>query len=555
MARTNSKGSTSARGGNLPFTGTMAPPFKTESRPESNPAMDAWQGAEQPLSSYTFSHQSPQNTRSNFLRRQNLEQVPELDNVGEDPAAWMARTGLVTPSVSLTLSPVVPSTRHMSINTQHDMFSMQLPPTPSSDSQSLTTATTLTGNTLSRQNSFYYNDLPGSIEMMHVMSQNSFSTDINDLHDEDHSYTEVAPHSISSHIRRSSDEEQTQLLAGLGGTSNDSQFSQSFSSTEALAQFQSSGFSGEPMEKSQSTDSTSSSSSSSSSRSKQRLQAQIASAASRLIKPKGGDGTAMSRDNSSQSMARVKSKDGQQEKIAIAKPTYQRPKHDRVYCKKCEDHTEGFRGEHELRRHEDRQHKTMVKKWVCITPSNLNDLPKPVVPLSKCKACTQHQKKYGAYYNAAAHLRRAHFRPKAKGRSKTKHGDEAAKRGGKGGGNWPSMEELKPWMKEVEERATDYTLTTAQQEEADASEDEVDIIDSSQPTNVNMYANNYDFSSNDIFGMQIPMQNLDFNSQPMSLLGQSGFPMFSNGSFGSSMHQSFDENLLGLSPVKFSYSG
>ncbi|RGP76601.1 hypothetical protein FSPOR_32 [Fusarium sporotrichioides] len=43
-------------------------------------------------------------------------------------------------------------------------------------------------------------------------------------------------------------------------------------------------------------------------------------------------------------------------------------------------------------------------------------------------------KRYGAYYNAAAHLRRAHFRPH---------------RVGKASGDWPSMSVLKDWMREV----------------------------------------------------------------------------------------------------------
>jgi hypothetical protein len=71
--------------------------------------------------------------------------------------------------------------------------------------------------------------------------------------------------------------------------------------------------------------------------------------------------------------------------------------------------------------------------------------------LKSCKQCRA-GKKYGAYYNAAAHLRRAHFNPRKRGR-KSK-GEE--KRGGKAGGDWPPMESLKlHWMKEVEDIVPD----------------------------------------------------------------------------------------------------
>ncbi|TDZ37567.1 Metallothionein expression activator [Colletotrichum spinosum] len=74
------------------------------------------------------------------------------------------------------------------------------------------------------------------------------------------------------------------------------------------------------------------------------------------------------------------------------------------------------------------------QRWVCAEPESYSStLPQPVVPLSKCKACVT-QKRYGAYYNAAAHLRRAHFNPH---------------RGGKASGDWPPMTILKDWMREV----------------------------------------------------------------------------------------------------------
>jgi len=116
------------------------------------------------------------------------------------------------------------------------------------------------------------------------------------------------------------------------------------------------------------------------------------------------------------------------------RPSYQRPPLRRVYCQKCQEYPEGFRGEHELRRHNDAKHAALVKRWVCTEPQDQpHNAPQPVVPLSKCKACVT-QKRYGAYYNAAAHLRRAHFNPH---------------RGGKASGDWPPMTILKDWMREV----------------------------------------------------------------------------------------------------------
>jgi hypothetical protein len=112
---------------------------------------------------------------------------------------------------------------------------------------------------------------------------------------------------------------------------------------------------------------------------------------------------------------------------------YQRPPLRRVYCMKCNEYPEGFRGEHELRRHNDAKHATLVKRWICKQPSESTNALQPEIPLAKCKACVN-QKRYGAYYNAAAHLRRAHFAPH---------------RGGKASGDWPPMSVLKEWMREV----------------------------------------------------------------------------------------------------------
>lgn len=117
-----------------------------------------------------------------------------------------------------------------------------------------------------------------------------------------------------------------------------------------------------------------------------------------------------------------------------SKPWFQRTQLRRAYCPKCNENPEGFRGEHELRRHIDAKHASLIKRWVCSEPAHRSaSSPQPTIPLQKCKACVG-RKRYGAYYNAAAHLRRAHFNPH---------------KGGKASGDWPSMHVLKDWMTEV----------------------------------------------------------------------------------------------------------
>jgi hypothetical protein len=151
-------------------------------------------------------------------------------------------------------------------------------------------------------------------------------------------------------------------------------------------------------------------------------------------------------------------------KAAIAKNKlpYQRPHRDKVMCHQCAEYPDGFRGEHELRRHIDAKHKGEVKKWICVDAGNRSGI-NLITPLNKCKACSQN-KQYGAYYNAAAHLRRAHFKVKPpRGKqgsvgknSKTKiEGEKPAdedKGKSKTPNDWPSMTELKNWMCSIQVR-------------------------------------------------------------------------------------------------------
>jgi hypothetical protein len=164
---------------------------------------------------------------------------------------------------------------------------------------------------------------------------------------------------------------------------------------------------------------------------------------SRRIAPKANQqGNADARANPSNApMVRVRSQDGSSKDVGlITKAPYVRPVHAKVRCSQCNENPDGFRGDHELRRHFERAHAAVKKVWVCVDASPDSKF------LANCKHC-RNGKQYGAYYNAAAHLRRAHFHPRKRGR-KGKH-DE--KRGGIGGGDKPPMEELKQhWMKELD---------------------------------------------------------------------------------------------------------
>jgi hypothetical protein len=115
----------------------------------------------------------------------------------------------------------------------------------------------------------------------------------------------------------------------------------------------------------------------------------------------------------------------------------------RLKCPKCSDYPDGFRSEHELRRHTNRVHRSARKVWVTIDTSPDKTF------LANCKAC-QTGKRYNECYNAASHLRRMHFHPHKRGERKMTAAE--ARRGGKPGDLDPPMEVLKTnWLREVDE--------------------------------------------------------------------------------------------------------
>lgn len=191
-----------------------------------------------------------------------------------------------------------------------------------------------------------------------------------------------------------------------------------------------------------------SSSASQQSRAARRTQEQIAQG-SRPIAPKlKSHNSSPAKIPEQQKMIRISSSDGRAKEVAaIPKASVQRPPRPKTYCDLCNDQPEGFHGEHELRRHKERVHAAVRKVWICV------DISPDKTFLANCKAC-RNGKRYGANYNAAAHLRRTHFNPRQRGRGR---GMESEKRGGKGGGNHPPMETLKHWMVQKEEIVIENT--------------------------------------------------------------------------------------------------
>ncbi|QIW98186.1 hypothetical protein AMS68_003704 [Peltaster fructicola] len=145
----------------------------------------------------------------------------------------------------------------------------------------------------------------------------------------------------------------------------------------------------------------------------------------------------------SSSKARAATK--KSEKQAITRVTRPRQRPRKHVCTQC-DPPADFHGAHELRRHEDRAHPgSRQVVWVCEQPA---DQDHPARPLDKCKACTD-GRKYNAYYNAAAHIRRAHFFPRPRGRRP--RGELRPSRAGKAGGDEPRIGLLKNqgWIKPI----------------------------------------------------------------------------------------------------------
>ena len=190
---------------------------------------------------------------------------------------------------------------------------------------------------------------------------------------------------------------------------------------------------------SQESNASSSSSDSSPSRHLRRVQEQNARSKRRLAPKSQSQKTSVAFPAAQ--IVEIVAEDGtRQKKAQISRFSRQPKETTKVFCPICNDHKEGFHGEHELRRHIDRTHKGFRKVFVC------KDISPDSTFLANCKHC-RNMKTYGANYNAAAHLRRVHFNPCEM--PKGGRGKVSQNRGGIGGGDQPPMDVLRNWMFET----------------------------------------------------------------------------------------------------------
>lgn len=431
---------------------------------------------------------SPSKIQRTASGRQSLAQVPEV--AVYDPGEYVKQNNAPPFHTSLAARPQRPRrmSHHLSISPSkasplNGSFASSSP----SSMSNMTDATTVVS--MSRQHSQATNSLCGGLDMVHIRSQHSHLSDSSMGED---------PNMVESLLSGGKAQfpsfDQSHFVDHAGGIVQDYGMFPDDLHVDlpvALPDATPSGGNQEVgMDRSASSESNSSSASSAS---KRRHKQKVLS--KRLLAPKLSEeqlSLAVEPSSSGHQVMRIRSADGLVKNVMpISKQQCTRPQREKIRCDKCNSHAEGFRGEHELRRHIERRHSTRRRVWVCVDASPDKSM------LAKCKACCQN-KMYGADYNAAAHLRRVHFNPKRKGRNNK--GTVEEKRGGKGGGDYPPMDVLKKsWMKETDEYVPDNDVlgndvsddddspgTTArcEGEDFDSEENEWDVIgglDSSLP--------------------------------------------------------------------------
>lgn len=403
-----------------------------------------------------------------------------------EEAPCFTDSGMVEYSVDDYVSSYMEPSSSLSIPIPH--YSQQLTPhqwysssdvstSPSSPSTAQMTPVTQASNAMSRQGSYNPNFVD-TVSMLRVQSDSSSS--MYPILSEDGPF----PYSYKSESKTISQTDGSHFSALTGHLTSEPFLSSTnfiSASAQTLASFDNEQLDlAEDMRRSASASSSESNGSDASapsstySRQSRREREINVQASSRKIAPKAVELNETESLTSNAQMKRIQSEDGSSRTVGLlTKTPYVRPSHPKILCQFCDERPDGFRGTHELERHYSRAHAPTRKGYICIDASSDQKY------LASCKHC-RGKKVYGAYYNAAAHLRRAHFHPRKRGRKNKS--DE--KRGGIGGGDDPPMEFLKQhWIKEIEV-ANKPSAKTSETTSDDASE----TVDSSYDAS-NSYGN------------------------------------------------------------------
>ncbi|KAF2467584.1 uncharacterized protein BDR25DRAFT_305597 [Lindgomyces ingoldianus] len=475
--------------------------------------------ASSPLAGHQVSEYSLYSESLSTRSRPSLQTIDEISTFGNNGVVEYDPTDYINYLESST-SPSFPSQQDLSRQlveqlTQNPLWS------PSSDGSAspstVSTATLMTpatrsSSTMSYQNSFN-NQLVCDLSMMRVSSDcssvypvltedtflNSFASDV----DTRNITSDIDPSPFPNFTGPSS--ETVSPPAHVS------------SSVSTLTSFKNQSCLAEDMRRSTSyeseSDSSSASASSTSSRHSQRNR-EVITQASRPIAPKAIENDETRSPSSNVQMKQMRSADGSSKDVAlITKAPYSRPKHEKVKCPHCDENANGFRGPHELDRHKARAHAQIRKGFICYDSSPDKKF------LANCKHC-RNQKIYGAYYNAAAHLRRFHFHPKKQGR-KGKH-DE--RRGGSGGGNDPPMDYLKQhWIHEV-----DVRNEPKQSKKRAVQQRDSDNIDSNVTVANSLGVNTYDASYPSNASQPIDLPNMNMSMVEYNTFADCSLYMNSN---------------------------